>query len=114
MAFGTQMSFASAGTHAINGTQATATMQRAAAELDIDMSGHSARALRDCSQPDLVFGMEQHHLLAASAQFPSLEAKQIRLLDHPNAISDPYGLDLASYRQTAARILRALGQIRPS
>jgi protein-tyrosine-phosphatase len=83
-------------------------MRTAAAELGIDLSTHRSTPLKDCDQPDVVFGMEQQHLVAAARRFPDLAATQIRLLDHPRAIEDPYGLDLATYREAAATIMRAL------
>jgi protein-tyrosine-phosphatase len=100
--------FSSAGTHAIAQQHATDTMQQVAADLDLDLSQHRAIPLRECEQPDLVLGMDQHHLVATRAQFPDLDASQIRLFDHPNAVVDPYGLDLLTYQKTAAQIVRAL------
>lgn len=100
--------FMSGGTHAMEGNPATPTMRTAAAELGIDLSTHRSTPLKDCDQPDVVFGMEQQHLVAAARRFPDLAATQIRLLDHPRAIEDPYGLDLATYREAAATIMRAL------
>ena len=103
--------FSSAGTHAVSGAPATDSMVKAAAELDVDVSGHSATSLLECDKPDLVFGMEQHHLVAARNQFPDLDVSRIRLLDHPSAISDPYGLDLQTYRGTTSHILGTLRAI---
>jgi protein-tyrosine phosphatase len=100
--------FASAGTHAMENNPATTTMQEAAAELGIDLTAHRSTPLRDSKQPDVVLGMEQQHLVAASRRFPDLDASRIRLLDHPGAIDDPYGLDLAAYQETATHIIRAL------
>lgn len=103
-----EFEFSSAGTHAISGAPATDDLVKAAAELDVDASDHSATQLRDADQPDLVFGMEQHHLVAARRQFPDLDVSRIRLLDHPSAISDPYGSDLETYRRTTSHILGTL------
>jgi protein-tyrosine-phosphatase len=108
-----EFEFSSAGTHAISGARAADTMVKAAAELDVDVSSHSATPLHDCAQPDLVFGMEQHHLVAARRQFPDLDISRIRLLDHPSAISDPYGSDLDTYRGTTSHILSTLRDIDP-
>ena len=77
-------------------------------EFDLDLSDHKATRLGDCDRPDLVLGMEQHHLVAARNQFPDLDASQIRLLDHPNAVIDPYGRDVDTYRGTAAQVMRVL------
>lgn len=100
--------FDSAGTHAMEGNPATATMQRAAAELGIDITSHRSKPLRDCVEPDIVLGMEQQHLVAASRRFPNLSPTRIRLLDHPRAIDDPYGLDIDAYKATATHIMDAL------
>ena len=86
-------------------------MQEMASDHDLDLSRHMATPLSECELPDLVLGMEQHHLIAARRQFPKLDASQIRLLDHPNAVVDPYGLDLETYRRTAAQVLEALQDI---
>lgn len=100
--------FSSAGTHAIANDPATDTMQEVGADHSLDLSHHSATPLRDCEVPDLVLGMEQHHLIAARRQFPGLDASQIRLLDHPNAVVDPYGMTLETYQGTATQVLEAL------
>jgi protein-tyrosine-phosphatase len=86
-------------------------MQQVAESANLDLSQHRATPLSECEQPDLVFGMEQHHLVAARAQFPGLDVSRIRLLDHPNAVIDPYGLDLDTYEATAAQVLQALRNV---
>jgi protein-tyrosine-phosphatase len=101
----------SAGTHAIPGDAATHTMQQVAADLGLDLSHHRATPLSECDETDLVLGMEQHHLVAARAQFPELDASRIRLLDHPRAVVDPYGLDLETYQETARQVIRSLQAI---
>lgn len=105
---GGRFAFSSAGTHAVRGDAATPRMQIMASEHELDLSTHRATPLDALGQPDVVFGMEQRHLNAARAQFPDLDASHIRLLDHPNAIVDPYGLDMRSYRTTARHIESAL------
>lgn len=105
---GESIVFSSAGTHAIPDDSATDTMQLMADDIGLDLSEHAATPLRDCDEPDLVLGMEQHHLVAARDQFPELDASQIRLLDHPNAVVDPYGRDVETYRGTAAHLMRVL------
>lgn len=100
--------FSSAGTHAIPNDPATTAMQQIAENLDFDLSQHQATPLSECNQPDFVFGMEQHHLVAARHQFPELDASHIKLLDYPSAVVDPYGLDLAIYEATATQVMRAL------
>ena len=105
---GDSVVFSSAGTHAISNASATDTMQEMAVDHGLELSQHLATPLSECEPPDLVFGMEQHHLIAARHQFPQLDASRIRLLDHPNAVVDPYGLDLETYRNTAHQIIEAL------
>ncbi len=100
--------FSSAGTHAVAGNAATGNMQVVASEHALDLSIHTATQLSDCAQPHIVYGMEQHHLVAARRRFPDLDVSRIRLLDHPNAIVDPYGLDIGDYRIAANRIVAAL------
>ncbi len=100
--------FSSAGTHAIPDDAATQTMQQVATVLGLDLSYHRATPLRECERPDFVLGMEQHHLVAAQAQFPELDASRIRLLDHPNAVTDPYRLDLETYQQTSRQVIQSL------
>ena len=110
--FGTDsLTFSSAGTHAVAGIAAAPNMQIVASEHALDLSSHSATPLSDCSQPDLVLGMEQHHLVAARWQFPGLEISKIRLLDHPNAIEDPYGLDIEDYRIAASHLIAVLDSL---
>ena len=103
--------FSSAGTHAIGSHSATEMMQVMAADHGLDLSHHKATPLSVSELPDLVLGMEQHHLIAARHQFPALDASRIRLLDHPNAVVDPYGLDLETYVTTATQVLEALLRI---
>jgi protein-tyrosine-phosphatase len=100
--------FVSAGSMAIPGMAATEAMRQVATERRLDLSQHSAQSLADIEKPDLVLAMEQEHLLAAASMFPKLPPGSIRLLDHPRAISDPYGRDLEIYRATADHIDRAL------
>ena len=102
------VTFASAGIKAIDGSLATSTMQTAATELGIDLGSHRASSLSSHDQPDVVFGMEQHHLAAVRDHFKGLDASQVRLLDDPVAIVDPYGENLATYRATALQIVEAL------
>ena len=100
--------FSSAGTHAVAGNAATQNMQVVASEHALDLTSHTATPLADCTQPHIVYGMEQHHLVAVRRQFPDLDVSKIRLLDHPNAIMDPYGLDIGDYRAAADRIVAVL------
>ena len=110
-AFGGTFGFSSAGTHAIEGTAASDHTRTMAAERGLDLSGHRARRLADCKQPDVIIGMEQHHLVAARRAFPDLDVSRIRLLDHPVGITDPYGHNIEVYRDAAIHIERALADL---
>lgn len=103
--------FSSAGTHAMAGQAPAGSAQAVAAERGLDISSHKAIALDECEPPDVVIGMEQHHLVAARRRFPDLDVRRIRLLDHPVAIADPYGCDLNAYKVVADHIDRALVKI---
>lgn len=103
----------SAGTVAVAGQPATALMRQVATEHGLDLSGHEATPLRIAAQPDLIFGMEQEHLIAARHAFPELPPGRIRLLDHPHAIADPYGLDIQDYRASAAQVVGAVERLDP-
>ena len=104
---------ASAGSVAIAGQPATLLMRDVAVEHGLDLTHHQATPMRAAQTPDLVFGMEQEHLLAARREFPSLPAKRIRLLDHPRAVPDPYGYGLEVYRAAARQIIDAVERIDP-
>jgi len=105
--FGETFRFTSAGTHAIEGTEATEHTRTLATERGLDLSSHSATLLTNCSQPDAVIGMEQHHLVAARHQFPELDVSRIRLLAHPVGITDPYLRSFDVYRAAAQNIDKA-------
>lgn len=100
--------FNSAGTYALQGNGATEDMQTVASEHGFDISHHSATPLDRADQPDVVYGMEQHHLIAARQQFPDMDATSIVLLDHPMEIADPYGESLDVYRATADHLFDVL------
>ncbi|MGI9584350.1 MAG: low molecular weight phosphotyrosine protein phosphatase, partial [Acidimicrobiia bacterium] len=90
--------FSSAGTIAYGGDPAADNSQIVAEEYGLDLSAHRSRRLTADLNPDLVFGMEQGHLNSSRRVFTDLPVGRIRLLDHPNAIADPYGYDLDTYR----------------
>ena len=98
----------SAGIFALSGDPVTPNAVTAAAEYGADIAGYRARPvtaelLADCGT---VCCMTPSHLEALTAAFPAY-ADKYRLLD-PKGIPDPYGGDLARYRQTAAAIREAV------
>lgn len=103
--------FSSAGTHVVAGYPATEHAQTVARERGLDLTDHRAVSLDTCEEPDVVIGMEQHHLVAARQAFPRLDIARFRLLDHPVAIVDPYGYDLEAYEVAADHIERALAEL---
>lgn len=103
-----RFTFTSAGTYTISRSAATLSMQQVAEEHGLDLSHHAATALDRSKEPDVVLGMEQQHLVAVRRRFPDLDLSQIRLLDHPALIEDPYGLSMEHYRATADRIVEVL------
>lgn len=106
--FGDSVRFTSAGTHAVEGTFASENSRILATERGLDLSSHRATLLANRSQPDVVVGMEQHHLVAARREFPDLNVSNIRLLGHPVGIADPYLRSMDVYRTSADHIDRAL------
>jgi len=100
--------FASAGTHAITGNSATGSMQTVASENGFDLTGHAATHLEDAAQPDVVYGMAQHHLIAARRRFPDLADSQIQLLGNPLEVADPYGESLDRYRLVADQLMKLI------
>ena len=106
--FGDRFDISSGGSVARDGDRATDLMQEVAAEHGFDLSGHRARNTSTIRQPDLVFGMEQLHLVEAKRRWPDMEPGSIRLLDHPMGIVDPYGRTIDDYRAAADHIQRAI------
>jgi protein-tyrosine phosphatase len=108
---GARFVFTSAGTYVVAGRPATEHAQAVARERGLDLTGHRAVSLDTCEEPDVVIGMEQHHLVAARRAFPGLDISRFRLLDHPVAIVDPYGCDIDAYVAAADHIERALAEL---
>ena len=101
----------SAGTIAEVGQPATSSMREVASAHGLDLSGHRATALADVAQPDIAFGMETRHLVAVRRAFPDLDPAQIRLLDHPHDVADPYGRGRDAYRVAADQIVEAVERL---
>ena len=109
--FGDALDLSSGGSIAGEGTPATDLMQDVAADYGLDLSRHRARNISTIAQPDLVFGMEQLHLVEAKRRWPDMERGSIRLLDHPVGIADPYGRGLDAYEAAADHIRRAIDHL---
>ena len=104
------VAFSSAGTSAIDGTPATATGVAVAAELGIDMRNHRATPITAAALEgiDLVYGMEQEHLIPVAALDPGLRAEV--LSPDGAGIPDPWGGDRDEYRRCYSLIRDALAQ----
>ena len=97
----------SAGTWAMVGQQATENMVAVGSEHGLDLSPHRARPLGSAQSPDLILGMEQHHVDAAAEAFPELPDGAIRLLV-PTGVGDPYGRPMDAYERSADIIVRGI------
>lgn len=100
----------SAGTWAVEGTPASPNTIHAMAEHGIDLSKHQAHLLtvEDVREADLVVVMEEEHARAILRELPEEEGKVHLLTEvagREGDVEDPYGADLASYRETAGEIL---------
>ena len=106
---GNDLEFASAGTHAIEGLAPTGFSVRAAAEIGVDIGGHTAQPLT-CGLVDRaeqIYGLTAEHVAVVAERYPGAPAE---LLDPGGSdIEDPYGMELEYYRATRQRIVDAIG-----
>lgn len=104
----------SAGTHAVPGNPATSTGIAAAAEFQVDLSGHTAALVHAglYESADLVLVMDEFHL-ADAHRVLGAKSEKIHLLgeiafpDDPTT-PDPYGGSLDDYRGCYSRICDAV------
>ncbi len=102
--------FASAGITALPGMPASDGAVAATRDLGIDLEGHRSRALSRevLRSAHRIFCLGPSHLVAVRALEPSVAARA-ELLDPRGAgVPDPYGADVATYRQTRDVILHAV------
>ncbi|CAN5123889.1 low molecular weight protein arginine phosphatase [soil metagenome] len=111
------MTFASAGTGALDGGGASEAAILVALERGIDLSSHRIRSLTRAAlaEADLVLVMGPHHL--ESVRNEGGEGKA-HLLDHfassgqsAGAVLDPFGGTLDTYRETAAELEYQIGRL---
>ena len=101
---------ASAGIATLGGAPASDGSLAAAREINLDLSAHRTTPLRGelVRRATAIFCMTPSHLAALVAQFPEATGK-IELLDPSGeGIPDPFGGDLATYREARARIEAAV------
>jgi len=96
----------SAGLIALPGNSASSMAQKAAAEYDVDLSGHIAKSVKEniVDRSDLILVMEKAHGESLLDAFPEAEGK-VFLIRHfagfgsrNRGIADPYGLNYEAYR----------------
>lgn len=103
--------FASAGTAAAAGEPASEGSLAAAAELDLDLSGHQSQPLdrEMVARADRIFCMGQSHRRAILAEVPGAADKVELLRQDGRDIGDPFGANLSTYRRTRDEIRAAIG-----
>ena len=108
----------SAGTHASDGLPAESHAVQAMRELCVDLSGHRSRMIGPdmVAGADLILVMETHHGTELR-DFITADNVPVRLMGSFGGqaglgeIPDPYGGDLARYRQTALQIRSCLDEV---
>lgn len=112
-----EITFASAGTGALNGGGASEAAILVGLERGIDLSTHRTRAVTQgtLAEADLVLVMGPHHLDSVRIQGGGDKA---HLLDHyassgesAGAVLDPFGGTLDAYRETAAELEYQIGRV---
>jgi protein-tyrosine-phosphatase len=106
---GNDLEFASAGAHAIEGLAPTGFSVRAAAEIGVDIGGHTARSLTYelVDRAELIYGLTAEHVAVVAERFPKAS---VELLDPGGTdIEDPYGMELEYYRAVRQKIVDAIG-----
>jgi protein-tyrosine-phosphatase len=112
-----EITFASAGTGALDGGGASEAAILVGLERGIDLSTHRTRALTQgaLAEADLVLAMGPHHLESVRIQGGGDKA---HLLDHyassgesAGAVHDPFGGTLDAYRETAAELEYQIGRV---
>ncbi len=107
---GLELTVASAGTFAVEGTPATGHALRAAARRGADLSTHRSRPLgaENLAGMDLVVGMSPSHVQALPSgygdEIPTALVTDFLPSDHVlhgAPVSDPHGGDEAAYEETA-------------
>ena len=104
------LTFASAGTHAAPGSDATGLAAQVMSELRIDLGSHRSSTMADVMalRPDVVFVMTAEHESFLRSTYPEFSGR-VALLDPGGlAIADPYGRDIGVYRHARDVIEAAL------
>lgn len=107
---------ASAGLHAIEGSQANPHAIEAAAEMGIDLTAHRAQTINSdlIDQADIVVVMTKSHRITLKSRFPEAVNKifLIKSFSQRNGgqvdLADPYGGSLVMYKGTRDEIMSCL------
>jgi protein-tyrosine-phosphatase len=108
------VTFSSAGTHAAEGAPATDEALLVGLEREVDLSGHrSRRVTRELlADQDLVLVMSDSHLGHVKSLSPGTRVEMLAGYGGKQrarrSIGDPFGGDLAVYRETADELEREL------
>ena len=99
----------SAGTWALDGSQAAPHSIQLMAEQGIDITNHSARLVNEAllADVDLLLCMESGHVDAISTAYPAYAGKVYlisEMVGQQYSVADPYGESLSSYRRMVAEI----------
>jgi protein-tyrosine-phosphatase len=112
-----QVTVSSAGTGAWDGAPASEGAYLIGLEHGLDLSGHRARMLtRDIARSaDLILVMSGHHLARIAELGCEDKAHLLGVYagreEGRSEVSDPYGADLASYRNTFAELQELIGGV---
>ena len=104
------LAFASAGTQAASGGDATGLAAQVMSELGIDLGSHRSSTLADIMtlRPDVVFVMTAEHESFLRSTYPDFSGRVALLDPGGSAIADPYGRDIGVYRHARDVIEAAL------
>lgn len=113
---GWELEVHSAGTAALPGHPATEHAVQALKELEVDLAGHTSRAVEEdlLQRADLILVMTALHRARLLERWPALADRIHTLGEYAGVwrdVSDPFGGSLDEYRQTAAdlkQLLRAV------
>lgn len=105
----------SRGIAAIDGMRASEYSVIAASELGSDIANHASHQITqaDVSWADFIFTMTSSHASVLKAAFPESSQKIFTIAEFALSadVSDPYGGDLAIYRECAAQLKAAVQKI---
>ncbi len=105
------VAFTSAGTGTLPGMPASEGSLAVAAELQLDLSGHTSRPIEPelLARADRIYCLGQNHRHAILAEMPEVADKVAMLRPDGLDIADPYGGEPKTYRRARDEIRAAVG-----